>query len=221
MSRQLIHQLPTPHLPNTHTPIPAPHPHPLPLAIPTRPHQIPLHPHRRPCIRLHTPIARGERSDIPRPRVPIMRIAEQTLRIRGDFQRRYRVRVTGHRIRDRLLPDIPHLDILIDAPSVNFVSGFRDRDSRDWELRFYKVHRAFYPRIPDTHAAVVGRGQENLFPARGGGEVVYDFRVPLVSPDAGAGLQVPGAEGRVCGGGEDVVRGARPVEGENGGFVAG
>ena len=220
MPRKLIDQLARPRFPDADAAVPAAHPDPLTFPIPTRPHQIPLHAHRCSSKGPQTPVDGRKRPDIPRPRQAVVRIAQQALRVGRDGEGGDGVGVTGHAVRDGLLPDVVGEDVAVDAAGVDFVPGLGDRDARDGEIRLDEVDRPFDPRVPHPDAPVVGPGDEHLLPARRRRQAVDNLLVAFVPADPQARLQVPRRQRRVRGRGEDVVRGAGPVQVEDGAFVA-
>ena len=126
-----------------------------------------------------------------------------------------------HAVRDRILPDIPHLDVVVDPPRVDLVARFRQRDGRDGELTLEEEHGVLLARVPEANVAVVGGAGQHLRAAQGDSERVDGLAMPFVAADARACFEVPGGEGRVGGGGEEGARVAGPGKVEDGGFVAG
>lgn len=127
----------------------------------------------------------------------------------------------SHAIRNGLLPNIIRMHRTINPPRINLIPRLRHRNSRDRKIRLDEIHRPLHPRIPYSHTPIITPGHQHLFTPWARRHAIYDLFVPLVTPDALAGFQVPGCEGGVGGGGEEMGGGAGPVEVEDCAFVAG
>ena len=126
----------------------------------------------------------------------------------------------GHPVGDLLLPNIPYLDITINSPRINLIPRLRNRNSRDGKLCLNEINCALHPRVPKPNTPIIRSRNQDLLPTRRRRDIVDDFRVALMLAYALPGLEVPGRERCVRGSGEEEGRIARPVEGEDGGFVA-
>ncbi|KAG9966904.1 WD40 repeat-like protein, partial [Aureobasidium melanogenum] len=122
------------------------------------------------------------------------------------------VGMADQRIRDLLLPQIPDLDVVVDAARVQFVASLGQSYGGDREASLDEVDSGFLARIPDANVAIVRSAEKYVLAATADVKCVDDLVVALVSSDALGGLEVPAGDVHVCRGREEVARVARPLQ---------
>lgn len=102
-----------------------------------------------------------------RPNVPdaqrvVHRVGEDVGAVRAECQPCHRVRVAFHRVKDGVLPQVPHLDIVIDSGRDDLVGCVVECYGQDLVQVVQGRGVGALPRVPHFDGAVVGRTAKEL-----------------------------------------------------------
>lgn len=127
--------------------------------------------------------------------------------------------MSQQRIHNRLLAQVPHTNVIVNAACEDLISGRRHGHRRDGEVGLDIVDGVFTARVPDANGGIIAAADDQVLAASGDIYSVDDFLVPDVSPYPRAGCQVPAGKVHVRRCSVQYFRVPRPLEVENGALV--
>ncbi len=149
MAGKLMQKLSCPRLPNGYALITATSSNFLALGVPACLEEVALLTGWGSVVCLDAPIRRRERSHVPSPNSRVVCVGEESLVVRRHLERGDGISVTQQRVCDGLFPQIPDLDVIIDASGEQLVTRFCQAYRGYGKVGGDECYGVFGSRVPD------------------------------------------------------------------------
>ena len=113
----------------------------------------------------HAALLRCKRPNVPNPQRVVHGIGDDVVAVRAETQSCHRIGVPLHLVEDVVFPQIPHLDIVVDAGRNHLFGRIVERHRRHLVAVVQGHCVAPLPAVPNFDRTIVGSAAEQLRPS--------------------------------------------------------